>query len=173
MLVVLVKQAPTILKLVVTRTRSQNRCIDYPPPLPGILSPSYPGSCALLHPPSPPPSGPGSGPVLLRLLVMLCYLHLDGSCLNIKIRFMGEQLKADCSFLAPQAEEYAPILVLRCQIFGCLNQFARCLWLCECASVCMHEYCMCVWNVEPPTAPVWNHESFDAFGVSVHEQFRR
>lgn len=124
---------PTIFKLVVTRTRSQNHCIDYPPapPLPEILP-----LPTLLPPPAP--SGPGSGPVLL------CYLHLDGSCLNIKIRFMGEQLKADCSFLAPQAEEYAPILVLRCQIFGCLNQFARCLWLCECASMCTHAYCMCV-----------------------------
>lgn len=117
MLVGLVKQVPTILKLVVTRTRSQNHCIDYPP-APSCLG-SFPFLPWILCPPAPTfpppaPSSPGSSPVLLRLLVMLCYLHLDGSCLNIKIRFMGEQLKADCSFLAPQAEEYAPILVLRC-----------------------------------------------------------
>lgn len=65
---------------------------------------------------------------------------------------MGEQLKADCSFLAPQAEEYAPILVLRCQIFGCLNQFARCLYGCVSVRACARTNTVCVFEMSslPP-----------------------
>lgn len=106
-------------------------------------------------------------------LPALCHLQIDWICLTIKISVMGEQLRADCSSLGPRAARYEAIRVLRCQIFICLNQFAGCLWLCECVCVCKCTCtCVCMWNVKHPTSPVCNHESFDAFRVSVPEQFR-
>lgn len=65
---------------------------------------------------------------------------------------MGEQLRANCSFLAPQAAEYEAIRVLGCQIFSCLIQFAGCLWLCECVCVCKCTYivCACGMSSIPP-----------------------
>lgn len=70
-------------------------------------------------------------------LSMLRYLQIDWICLNIKISVMGEQLRANCSFLGPQTAEYETIQVLRYQIFSCLNQFAGCLWLCERVYLCL------------------------------------
>lgn len=102
------------------------------------------------HPASAPahaPSCQGPRPKLLPR-----FLHLHGSCSNVKIRFMGEQLKAKRSFLAPQAAEYAPILASDVRylavwinllaVYGCVSVWARA----RTHTVCVFE----MWSLPPP-----------------------
>lgn len=109
-----------------------------------------------------------------------CHLQIDRICLNIKISVMGEQLRAHRSFSGAQSSECEAIGALRCQIFSCLNQFAACLW---CATVCLHVcvyVCVCkrtytCVHVECQASHLASKQprkSFDAFRVSVPEQFR-
>lgn len=102
-------------------------------------------------------------------------LQIDWICLNIKISVMGEQLRADCSLLGPQAAKYEGPQMSNIQVSEsiCCLLVCVCVWrvrvcLCMRAGVCS----MCIWNVKHSTSPVRNHESFDAFRVCVPEQFR-
>lgn len=89
-------------------------------------------------------------------------LQIDRICLNIKISVMGEQLRADCSLLGPQAAKYEGPQMSNIQLsesICCLLVCVRaCMFVYACARVCV----VCAFEMSsiPPPRKALMHSEY-------------